>query len=414
MNETDYKNKRDRIIFIYSLLFINFLNWVSVVEGLYGIPKIIKYALSIIGLGIMIYYRFVNRFKPNVGSVFYPVIVIFVIWSVFLLLSAITKFNSLFYIQRVLGQPLFFLPYLVPILLLYSHFDLDFFTLYFKYSFILIVPAILIQFYIIATGIASDDWEEQNNRILLFDIGSRFLLLTSHYSQKRYIFPIALVYSLFTIFLFTHYGSRGVLMDYSILLFVLIIIRLKSPYLVFIDRLKIYFAGILLVVLILLFGYLMTSTYVFQRGFSKDAFEESRSIVFQDFFIDFSSIKDWVAGRGIDGMVFRSISEEGNMAGYIENGFLTIILKGGLLYLVPYILILLRASYLGFIKSNNDMVKSLAALILIYVLMMFHFNLPAFTTRYIFIWIAVSACFTPSLRNYHNEDIYKALNSTFR
>jgi len=246
--------------------------------------------------------------------------------------------------------------------------------------------------------------------MLLFDIGSKFLLLTSQFSRKRYVFGVALIYNLLTIYLFAHYGSRGILMDYIILLLFMIVFRLRSPFLEFADRMRIYFAGLIVIILVMAFGYLATSSYVFQRGFSKDAFEESRSVVFQDFFLDFSSTTDWVIGRGLDGTVFRSLNIDEERAGYIENGFLTVTLKGGLLYLIPFILILLRASYLGFFRSNNDMVKAMAALLLIYVMMMIHFNLPAYTTRYVFIWIATSTCFTPVLRNYSNEEIYQAMN----
>jgi hypothetical protein len=403
-------DKRNYKLVIFSLLFLNLFNWISIVEGIYGIPKVVKYSLSVGVLSIIIYYRFANPTKPSTGRLFYPIIIVFFLWSLVLLVSTAIKFNNLFYLQRALGQPLFFIPYIIPMFILYSKYDLKFFSYFFKYSFIFIIPAILIQLYIIATGIASDDWEEQNNRMLLFDIGSKFLLLTSQFSRKRYVFGVALIYNLLTIYLFAHYGSRGILMDYIILLLFMIVFRLRSPFLEFADRMRIYFAGLIVIILVMAFGYLATSSYVFQRGFSKDAFEESRSVVFQDFFLDFSSTTDWVIGRGLDGTVFRSLNIDEERAGYIENGFLTVTLKGGLLYLIPFILILLRASYLGFFRSNNDMVKAMAALLLIYVMMMIHFNLPAYTTRYVFIWIATSTCFTPVLRNYSNEEIYQAMN----
>ena len=165
-----------------------------------------------------------------------------------------------------------------------------------------------------------------------------------------------------------------------------------------------------MVIMILSFGHLATSSYVFQRGFNKEAFDASRSTVFEAFFLDFNSTSDWIIGRGIEGTVLRAAST-GDIGELIENGFLVVILKGGLLYLIPFLIILLRASYLGFYKSNNDLVKALAYLILIYIIIMFFFNIPSFTTKYIFLWISVSVCFTPEIRSTNNDEIFKKINS---
>jgi predicted membrane protein len=90
------------------------------------------------------------------------------------------------------------------------------------------------------------------------------------------------------------------------------------------------------------------------------------------------------------------------------------LLKGGFLYVTPFIIIILRAIYLGFFKSNNDLLKALASYIFVYFVMMVSYNLPSFTTDYIFVWISVTACFTASLRNHSDNEVYQALNSRFK
>jgi hypothetical protein len=148
---------------------------------------------------------------------------------------------------------------------------------------------------------------------------------------------------------------------------------------------------------------------------SRAGYLESREVVFRDFFSDFKSTKDWIFGRGIDGKILRTINiEQGIRGDTIENGFLTIILKGGLLYAIPFTFILLRASYLGFFRSKNDLSKALASICLIHIIMMFYSSIPEYSTRYIFIWISVSACFTPQIREYSNEEIYQAINLKFK
>jgi hypothetical protein len=334
-------------------LFLNLFGLVSVNEARYGIPNIIKYILSIYVLGIIIYYRLKNPAKPVPEGLFYPVIVAFVLWSLILLIFSILNFDGFFYLQRLFGQSYFFIPYLLPILLIYAKFNLEFFSHWFRYSFVFLIPAIVIQLYIIQFTIDPGTWWRQKSFILVFDIGSKLLLLTAHISKKKYISYTVLLYYLLWIFIWSVYGRRGALVNNLILLIFMIFMRMRSSFVKRADRMKIYFSGLLLIILILAFGYLITSTYVFQRGFNQNAFQESRGSVFEGFFYDFRSSSDWIFGRGLNGTVLRSLYSSKEFT-EIENGFLTILLKGGLLYLVPYLIILLRAAYLGFLRSEND------------------------------------------------------------
>lgn len=401
-------------LLIFSFLLLNLFLWVIEVEFKYGIPQIIKYLLSASVIVIILIYRLTYPLKPIPGGFFYPVIIVFTLWSIILLISAILNPDSILYpdlslVQRTFGQQYFIIPYILPLILLFTRFDIEFFTYLFRYSFILIIPAILIQLYIIVSGISVDNYREQTNGILIFDLGSSILLLSAQLSRRKYVYYIVLLYVLILVFLYTQYGRRGMLLEYSLILFVLIIMRLKSSFLNFSDRISIYFTCLLMIILILSLGHLATSSYAFQRGFTKAAIEESRGVVFEAFFFDFNSASDWFFGRGIDGTVLRS-THTFEEAGLIENGFLTVLLKGGLLYLITFIIILLRASYLGLRKSNNDLIKALAYLLLIYLIMMIYFNIPSYSTNYILMWISISACFTPELRTASNEEIYRKIN----
>lgn len=402
--------QRNYKLFIFSLFLLNLFWWISSVESEYGIPQVVKYMLSIFVLGIIIYYRFSIPSKPTPGRLFYPLVIIFLTWSVILFIAAGINFNNMFYIQRIFGQPHFIIPYILPLFLLYTRFNLEFFSEYFHYIFILIIPAILIEMVIIFTGISRNNWGEQILRISIFDLGSYFLLLTAHLSKKRYKFNIAFFYTLLMIFLLAQFGRRGSFLEYILILAAMIIMRLKSRLLSRNDRFIIYFAVLFLIIMLTTYGHLATSSYVFERGFSKDAFEASRGTVMEGFFLDFNSTSDFIFGRGFEGTVLRS-TLTGNEADYIENGFLVLLLKGGVLYLIPFLILLLRAIYLGLFMSNNDMVKALAYLLLIYIIIMFGYNLPLYSTKYIFMWISVSACFTPELRDASNEEIFIRFNS---
>jgi len=305
------------------------------------------------------------------------------------------------------------MPYLVPLFLLFTMFDLEFFGDFFYYSFNFLILAFIIQLFIVLTSLSRQNWEEQASMVRMFDIGSFLLLVTAHICRKKYVFNIAFLYWLLWIIMWLFYGRRGMLLESLFIVVFMIIIRLKSSFTKTADRMKLYFAGMVALMLLVTFGYLLTSTYAFQRGFGSNAIEESRGMVFETFFFDFHTMTDWVFGRGLDGTVLRSFATFEQYTS-VENGLLTILLKGGLIYTVSFLFLLFRAFYLGFFKSNNDLTKALAAYILTYVIIMGYFNVPDYSVHYIFVWISVSACFTPSLRNHTNEEVYLAINSRFR
>lgn len=406
--------KKNELV-ILALFLLNLFAWLIWSELTYGFPTIIKYVFSLIALVILIIYWLTNPSKPITGKIFYPFIILFIAWSAKLLISLIlnpySEFSAgLSLIQRILGQSWFFLPYIIPLFLLYSKFDLDFFVRLFQFSSILIIPAVLTQIYIIVSGVIVGNDNEQQSRVMIFDVSCGFLLLTTHMSRKKYIFNIVFLYYLLMIFLLTQWGRRAIFIDSILVVSAMIYMRLKSQLLKFNDRIKIYFAGLIIVIAILTFGHKTMSIYIFQRGFSKEAFEASRSNVYEGFFLDFNKPSDWIFGRGIGGSVLRT-TDSTRYVDFIESGFLILLFKGGLLYLIPTLIILLRAIYLGLRMSNNDFVKALAFLILIYIFSMFASNYPEFSSKYVFLWISASACFTPELRNASNEEIYLKINS---
>ena len=400
---------RNWYLLIISFLILNIFNWVGWIEITYGIPQIVKYVLSVSFIGTLLYYLAAKPSRNITEDTFFPVFLWFILYTIFLLFTSALKFDGVIYIQRILADRAFFLPYLLPVIVMFIKFDLNFFKNLFKISSVLMFPVIFLLLYTLILDLNQQRWVEHFERINLFNLASGFLLLTSHLSNKRYISRIVILYYILFIVLSLIYGRRGGVLSCLLLLLFMIFIRLRSPLLSIRHRTKMYLTGIVIFILLLSFGYLVQSTYAFERGFSKEGFQESRESVFTDFFEDFTSVNDWIFGRGIQGRVYRSIYAEGTLD-IVEQGFLTVILRGGLLYLVPFVIIFLRASYLGFFCSKNDLVKALAILVFLHLALMFYFNLPDYSTYYVFIWIAITACFNQRMREYSNADIYRVLN----
>ena len=401
-------------VIILALILINLFNWVSHFEFDYGIPSLVKYILSLSSLVILIYYLVTNSGKPKSGILFVPAMAFFVLWSIYLLVSALMGLESLFGIQRLFGQPYFYLPYLIPLILLFTRFDIDFFSWLFYVSYILLIPALITQVFILFFSISLETWDDQLTNIQLFSLGTSFLLLTSHYSNRMRIPYMVTIYFLIMIIMFTFYGRRGILVEYGLFILFMILIRLGSFSVGFAGRLRIYVYILIMMLAIPIFAGFYRSSHTYERGgINREAFLKSRGRVIEDYIDDFNNNGGWFLGRGLDGRVFRRINNEVRTGDTIENGFLILILKGGILYMALFVTILLRASWLGFFRSNNDLVKSLGVLLFIYVLMMTWFNLPVYSSAFILIWIFASACFSPELRNLDNDEVRYAINSRF-
>lgn len=396
-------------LFIFILILLNIFNWIGWVEFKLGIPQIVKYVLSIIVIGTLLYYQITNSSQLIFQDSYYLVFLWFILYSLILLITSMLRFDGLIYLQRSLADRVFLIPYLLPLIILFVRFDLKFFSALFNIASLLMIPVLFILLYTLLFDLDQKKWVEQFERINMFNLASGFILLTAHISKKRYISRIIIIYYILFIVLSLIYGRRGGVISCLLILAIMIFLRLRSPLYNIKYRIKLYLAGILIFMLVMAFGYIIKSSYAFERGFSKEGFQESRGEVFTDFFNDFTSTGDWLFGRGIQGRVYRSIYAGGTLD-IVEQGFLTVILRGGLVYLIPFVLIFLRASWLGYFRSKNDMVKALAILVFLHLALMFYFNLPDYSTYYIFIWISITACFNKRMRNYSNDDIYKAIN----
>ncbi len=123
---------------------------------------------------------------------------------------------------------------------------------------------------------------------------------------------------------------------------------------------------------------------------------ESREGVIDEFFSDFdSSPQDWIWGRGFHGKFYSktlSTSDMDNYRDVIENGYLFLILKGGIIYLVLLIIIILLSFYNGFIRSKNLLSKGMALILILYLIDLYGFGLPSIGFKYMILFIAIAIC----------------------
>lgn len=133
------------------------------------------------------------------------------------------------------------------------------------------------------------------------------------------------------------------------------------------------------------------------KNLADRAMEDTRSGVEELFFADFSkaSETDWIFGRGMDGGYYQITTNEetgeiNDNRTAIETGYLNMVLKGGLVYDVVVILIMLLAIKRGYGKKNR-MYSFLATILLTYFIDLYTTNpVCTFSVRSILFWLCIS------------------------
>ena len=151
------------------------------------------------------------------------------------------------------------------------------------------------------------------------------------------------------------------------------------------SKLKIIMISFFIVILCyLLFNNIADSLFatLIERGI-----EDTRSGVEEGFYADMKTTNDWLFGRGWFGQYYDPIFKEYRSG--IETGYLTLILRGGLLYTILYIGILIISFINGYFRSKNLFCKSFAIICLIQIISLYPFGWPEFNFTHFFIWLGV-------------------------
>lgn len=139
--------------------------------------------------------------------------------------------------------------------------------------------------------------------------------------------------------------------------------------------------------------------------------EDSRSSVLYDF-ASGMSFSESLVGRGIGGEYYLWTTNlsvfESDYRNIIEIGWLNLVLYGGWILLSLVAVIYVRAAYLGLFRSNNQLCKAFAALILLHALESYPAGVFFFNAHFLLIWFGVAICFYRSLREMTDDEILRS------
>lgn len=409
INSRNIHNKNTRLV--YGFMILNLFIFASSFEEVLSIPHIIKYIFIIITL--FLFFNFYNKSKRIKFDSFVVILTsyLFLFVSTFLLLRSF-RFE-LFYIQEIFGERFFFLPYLLPLLFLFVRYDFYFFRRLLHFSYILILIAIFMQLYIISFILDKSYYVYIVTVISTLALAPGLLLFVSHlYKNPKYT-RASLIFFILLIIITAVLGRRGETIESVFMLIWALILRTGSGALSK-SRKTIVLIGSLILISLLAVVVSKNSSniYVFERGFNQEGFRESRGETIENFLGEFGTqSNDYLIGRGLNGTFQKFSTGDNQISRSIEIGYFNILLKGGFLYLMPMMILFIIAFYKGYFKSNNDLSKALAGIVLWQIIYMLSFGMANVATNYLLLWIAVAACLDSRIRNISNVGIKKLLNS---
>jgi hypothetical protein len=162
--------------------------------------------------------------------------------------------------------------------------------------------------------------------------------------------------------------------------------------------------SVLLTVVFLFATTILDYTFFIER--LNDGFH-SRDSVVECFYDDFDLNGGWIMGRGMFGMV--DAGPLGKRTS-IESGYLNYILIGGYIYLLLFVTLSLVSIYFLLFKSNNILCKCFCAILVINLIDLIGFGLPALTMKYIYVWVAMTAGFLPHIRLLTDNQVRNAIS----
>lgn len=392
------------IIKTYGDNTLKFLLLVISINILYLLLDIVGYELNSIYryiVNLVAFYYYLNGFSKVTYTKHSFFIFMLSFWIAIMFFMSLpdlfSNFKNFIYLKQFFSSIL--ITYLF-VLTINNNLSLDFIKGLFRFSYILIIIYSLISLpFFLYFAQDSDRGAEVLSNYLVGGASILLLTLPYHGNRKQVVIILSFILALFINIILAR--RNQVLFYSSTLTFSYFNIFTKGG---IHTKKKIY--NFLMLIFIFIFIVIFTQQF-FSRPF--DFFlervatgMESREDIIELFQQDFNSNKlDWYTGRGMFGEFYGGSLMTNDVKGLrdgIENGYYFAILKGGGVYLALLIIISVIAVYKGFFRSNNLLVKGMAALILIYYIDMIGFGIPQVSLKYAMVFISIAGCNNKWLR----------------
>jgi len=384
-------------LIIYSLGYLAYSS-----EYISPILSFIVMTLGLGGLG----YACVKLAKFNFTNTYFRnIFIIYMLWQLYIVLGGFHNLNTESF-KGYITNPYLFLHYFVPLVVLIPA-NIFFVRKMFNYfSFLAII--FFIVFLVLINDILFTNQALSERTVWTLGTGAGFLLLTLNYhNRKKKILAILTV--LTCLFISAVMARRNIILTFSTYIFFSIFIILFSSKQSIAKKISI----LILVIALAFTSYNMFIKYqntIFPKiteRYDNNTREGLYAAVLSEM-----SETELIFGKGFDGTYYSpGIEEDVDYRGFVECGYLQVILKGGILNLVLFLFIAIPGALLGLLRSNNILSKAAGAIVLSWLIDMFPFGLPTMNIRYILFWICVGLCYSTEIRNLSELEITKSLKA---
>lgn len=344
-------------------------------------------------------------FAPTKDIAFCAIFLI--LYSLFIIFAGVL--SPSFSLPHVITNQHYVLPYLLPLLLFIKLKEEDYYKIY-NYLYLgCFLTFIFLFFNAYSFIFDTENAHRQMNEsiddavyggiffyLLKLSVGFNFFVpiavyYMSGYCRNSYHKALIALVMIVTMFCTLSFGRRSISFFCIILILSPIIVRTLR------GKNKIIYITLILLILSILY-YSFFSIIEFFPSLAERWDTDTRSEVIGDFWNSFDNI-DIILGKGLDATYNTSHLNMGDR-NMIENAYLDIILRTGVVYLIPYIYMMVSAGIRGIIKANNDIVIGASVYLFVRLMMMWPGNIQMFALPDMMMYFCISLCCTRINWNY--------------
>lgn len=396
-------------MYYFKLSFITLVLWLFLMpllnpangSVLKAIITLLLYT-SFINAVLFLYTNF-HVFMLKFGRLAIALIFLLLSWNIIVIVRGVFSENVEIY--TVLGNPYTSLSLLIPFVFAFGLKE-NIIKILRKYLYFLLdvgiyfMPIIIINFFF---------WENKTLNIvfLYFFFGTILLQPTFIFENKKNKFKIILSVLLMTFFVAIE--SRAAFLRSVLLIFIPVL----SFYLYRLFKLKSIFKLsilILLVPIFFLYQGILSEQSIFQKlSGDSEMSTDTRTFLYTEVIGDLVKTKSLLMGKGSSAHYyseyFASTGGDSSSRLTVEVGFLTMLLKGGIIAVFLNFLIFIYAIYLAFVKSNNYYSIALGYFLIVHFFLLFIENLIAYNMYNFLVWFVVGLLLNKNFRSLNNKQI---------